>query len=268
MSRRTVPCTAGRVAANRTPQRTGQWMAPVRLALALVGLVLISGLACACSVPPRLPPVPADETEQVSVVPGVPNARFWADTQVPAMVQEAQRALGRERAELGLSAEDPLPRVDFLALSGGSDDGAFGAGLLIGWTAAGTRPEFKLVTGVSTGALIAPFAFLGPDYDAALREVYTTMTAARVFRARGLTAAVFDDAMTDTSPLAQIIARYADEKMFAAIAREYNEGRLLLIGTTDLDAQRPVIWNIGALAASGKPGALELFRKILRASAA
>src|SRR3954468_17905983 len=132
MALRTVPCTAGRVAGGRGPNRNDGWIRPVRLALALVGLALIAGLASACSVPPRLPPVPAEETEQVSVVPGVPNARFWADTQVPAMVQEARRALGGERAELGLSAEDPLPRVDFLALSGGSDDGAFGAGLLIG----------------------------------------------------------------------------------------------------------------------------------------
>src|SRR3954447_3579866 len=203
MSLRTVPCTAGRVAASRTPQRTGQWMAPVRLALALVGLGLIAGLASACSVPPRLPPVPADETEQVSVVPGVPNARFWADTQVPAMVQEAQRALGRERAELGLSAEDALPRVDFLALSGGSDDGAFGAGLLIGWTEAGTRPEFKLVTGVSTGALIAPFAFLGPSHDEQLRQVYTAIGPKDVFSRRDLIMLPWDDAVTDTRPLSQ-----------------------------------------------------------------
>ncbi len=188
------------------------------------------------------------------------------------MVQESTRALAREvaalRAEGKAVTPANLPPVTFLAVSGGGDNGAFGAGLINGWTAAGTRPEFKMVTGVSTGALIAPFAFLGPDYDAALREVYTTMTAARVFKPRGLPAALFDDAMADTSPLADIIAKYADDKMFAAIAREYSEGRLLLIGTTDLDAQRPVIWNIGALAASGKPGALELFRKILRASAA
>jgi predicted acylesterase/phospholipase RssA len=137
-----------------------------------------------------------------------------------------------------------------------------------GWTAVGTRPTFKMVTGVSTGELIAPFAFLGSDYDAQLREVYTTMTPDKVFRMRGLTAALFDDAMADTGPLAEIIAKYADQKMFDAIAAEYKKGRLLMIGTTDLDAQRPVIWNIGAIAASGHPGALDLFRKILRASAA
>jgi hypothetical protein len=127
---------------------------------------------------------------------------------------------------------------------------------------------FKMVTGVSTGALIAPFAFLGPGHDAELREVYTTMTPDRIFRRRRLTAALFSDAMADTTPLAEVIAKYTDQKMFDEIAGEYNKGRLLLISTTDLDAQRPVIWNIGALAASGHPKSLDLFRKILRASAA
>jgi predicted patatin/cPLA2 family phospholipase len=162
-----------------------------------------------------------------------------------------------------------LPPVSYLAVSGGGDNGAFGAGLMNGWTETGTRPEFKMVTGVSPGALIAPFAFLGPDYDATLREVYTTMTPERVYRARSFIAgALFDDAMADNAPFAQLIEGYANQKMFDAIAREYQRGRLLMIGTTDLDAQRPVIWNIGALAASGHPGALDLFRKILRASAA
>ncbi|MGH8733370.1 MAG: patatin-like phospholipase family protein, partial [Burkholderiales bacterium] len=121
---------------------------------------------------------------------------------------------------------------------------------------------------VSTGALIAPFAYLGPDYDATLRKVYTTIGPERIFLRRRLLAALFSDAMADTAPLAETIARYTDQAMFDAIAREYLKGRLLLIGTTDLDAQRPVIWNIGALAASGKPGALKLFHQILRASAA
>ena len=80
-------------------------------------------------------------------------------------------------------------------------------------------------------------------------------------------AALFDDAMADTSPLAETIARYTDQAMFDAIAREYQKGRLLLIGTTDLDAQRPVIWNVGAIAASRHPKSLDLFRKILLASA-
>lgn len=225
----------------------------------------------ACSHPERLPAVPRADTTRAQPL-GIANARFYADEAPTDIIAEAQRAAVREMEQLRAAGRKAtpadLPPVAFLAMSGGGDNGAFGAGLLNGWTAAGNRPDFKLVTGVSTGALIAPFAFLGPEYDAGLREVYTTMSAERVFRVRGLSAALFDDAMADTSPLAKIIAHYADEKMFAAIAREYANGRLLLIGTTNLDAQRPVIWNIGALAASGKPEALDLFRKILRASAA
>ena len=230
----------------------------------MVGLLLSAG----CSIPERGPAVPQADTMRAMPL-GIPNARFFAsDTQ--GLTAEGLASVQREVAALqaaGVSTSR-LPPVSYLAVSGGGDNGAFGAGLMNGWSETGTRPEFKLVTGVSTGALIAPFAFLGPDYDAALREVYTTMTPDKVYRARGLTAALYDDAMADTSPLADVIAKYADQRMFDAIAREYNRGRLLLIGTTDLDAQRPVIWNIGALAASGRPGALALFHKILRASAA
>ena len=179
-------------------------------------------------------------------------------------------ALQREEATLGTagSRDARLPPAYFLAVSGGGDNGAFGSGLLNGWSETGTRPQFKIVTGVSTGALIAPFAFLGPAYDAQLRDVYTTMTPERVFRQRGYTAALFDDAMADTTPLSLLIAKYADQNLLDAIAAEYRKGRLLMIGTTNIDAQRPVIWNIGAIAASGHPGALDLVRKILRASSA
>lgn len=234
-------------------------------------LLAVTLAAAACSHPDRLPAVPRNDTARAMPL-GIPDARFFADGDISPMIAAGQRAFDREVAALRAEGKDPartgLPPAYYLAVSGGGDNGAFGAGLLNGWSETGTRPEFKMVTGVSTGALIAPFAFLGPQYDPVLREVYTTMTPERVFRTRGISAALFNDAMADTSPLADVIAKYADEKMFAAIAREYGEGRLLLIGTTDLDAQRPVIWNIGALAASGKPEALKLFHQILRASAA
>lgn len=235
------------------------------LAMLAIGFVLLG----ACSIPERGTAVPAADTARALPL-GIANARFFADEDPKAIVVEASRAFEREQAALRAEGKSTtrLPPVYYLAVSGGGDNGAFGAGLMNGWTALGTRPEFKMVTGVSTGALIAPFAFLGPGYDDALRDVYTTMTPEKVFRVRGLTAALFDDAMADTGPLAQVIESYADQKMLDAIAREYQRGRLLLIGTTHLDAQRPVIWNIGAIAASGHPGALELFRKILRASAA
>ena len=223
----------------------------------------------ACSIPDRGSAVPRVDTTRALPL-GIPNARFFADGDPAMMIEEGNRALEREQALLRAEGKPAgrLPPVYYLAVSGGGDNGAFGAGLMNGWTETGTRPEFKMVTGVSSGALIAPFAFLGPGYDAALREVYTTMTPDKVYRARGLAAALFNDAMADTSPLAEIISQYADQKMLDAIAAEYHKGRLLMIGTTDLDAQRPVIWNIGAIAASGRPGALELYRQILRASAA
>jgi predicted patatin/cPLA2 family phospholipase len=160
-----------------------------------------------------------------------------------------------------------LPTAYLLSLSGGGDNGAFGAGLLAGWTAHGNRPKFKLVTGVSTGALIAPFAFLGPAYDAALTDVYTNINPSRIYEKRFITAALIEDALSDTTLLYQTIAHYIDEQMLARIAAEYEKGRLLIIQTTDLDAGRPVLWNIGAIAASGNPRALDLIRRILRASA-
>ena len=233
-------------------------------AAALLALVALA----ACAGPVRQPGVPLALTEQATVL-GIPNARFWADTQGPQMVEVGNQALARERAANNspAGAAARLSAANYLALSGGSDNGAFGAGLLVGWTESGTRPSFKLVTGISTGALIAPFAFLGPAYDAQLRALYTGIGPDDVYRRRSLISAVFSDALADTDPLFGLISRYANADMLAAIAREYKKGRLLLIGTTNLDVQRPLIWNIGAIAASGRPGALDLFHKILLASA-
>ena len=169
---------------------------------------------------------------------------------------------------LGLKSPGDLPAWQLLAISGGGENGAFGAGLLCGWTQQGTRPTFELVTGISTGALSAPFAFLGPSYDGQLRSVYTEITPERVLRKRWLAAALFDDAMADNAPLLRLISHYVDAAMLAAIARAYESGRLLLIATTDLDAQQPVIWNIGAIAGSGHPRALDTIRRVLLASSA
>jgi hypothetical protein len=229
-----------------------------------LGVAMALLLVTACAAPERLPAVPQDMTTE-AVIPGIPNARFFSDTQTEQLAQEVVAARQREAQT---SHQRPLPVSNLLAISGGSDSGAFGAGLLVGWTAAGTRPEFKLVTGISTGALTAPFAFLGPDWDDKLTAVFTSVRQSDIFTKRGISAAIFNDALADTSPLWTLVSRYVDADMMAAIAREYGRGRLLLIGTTDLDARRPVVWNIGAIAASGQPGSLDLFRKILLASAA
>jgi len=160
----------------------------------------------------------------------------------------------------------PLPAgLDFLAVSGGGEDGAFGAGVLTAWE---NRPAFTLVTGVSTGALTAPFAYLGPAWDDGLRKVYTRVSLADIAVQRPILAAVLNDGMADTAPLFRTISRLLDERMLAALAAAYGEGRLLFVGTTNLDSGSPVIWNIGAIAASGHPRALETIRKVLLASAA
>ncbi len=162
----------------------------------------------------------------------------------------------------------PLPTANFLALSGGGDKGAFGAGILVGWTKAGTRPEFKLVTGVSTGALIAPFAFLGPKYDSQLTAVFTNVSSKDILNKRTPLAAIMDDAMADNAPLWALTEKYVNDAMLKDIAAEYQKGRFLLIGTADLDNMRPVVWNIGKIAASGNPNALHLIQSIMIASAA
>jgi len=184
----------------------------------LIASLTVTLVGCAAE---RQSAVPSNLTEQASVL-GIPNARFWPDTQAAALAEEALQALARERAATpGAATGRQLPPSNFLALSGGSDGGAFGAGLLVGWTAAGTRPQFKLVTGVSTGSLIAPFAFLGPTYDPQLRAIYTGIGPDDIFEKRGLLAVVLDDSLADTSPLFRLISRYADANMLAAIANEY-----------------------------------------------
>lgn len=163
---------------------------------------------------------------------------------------------------------DGRPHVHILAISGGGPGGAFGAGLLKGWTRHGTRPRFDLVTGVSAGAIIAPFAFLGPAYDAQLEQIWTEYETSELLVAQILPAILGGPALADTAPLEALIERYVDRRFLGAIATEYARGRMLLVGTTNLDAQRPVYWNMGEIAASRHPKALELFRKVIMASAA
>jgi len=195
--------------------------------------------------------------------------RYWQKADMPVLVQDGIESYQREVAYLTAAGHTgPLPTANYLAISGGGEDGAFGAGLLVGWSETGTRPEFKLVTGISTGALTAPFAFLGPAYDSQLKAVYTDITAKDILIERSVTAAIFDDAMTDNAPLRGLVARYVTDAMLKAIAAEDAKGRVLLIATTNIDARKPVIWNITKIAAHGGPEALELIREILVASAA
>jgi predicted acylesterase/phospholipase RssA len=199
--------------------------------------------------------VPYTQHEQaVAVVPGIPGARLWADD--PAI------ASGRRSP----AARGPQVQPHLLALSGGGADGAFGAGLLAGWSARGTRPQFTFVTGSSAGALMAPFAFLGPAYDERLRGVFASGEISGLLQSDGL-AGLFGTSLYKTAPLRDLIARHVDEEILVAVAREYRSGRRLYVVTTNLDSQRTAIWDMGMIAASGDPGALDLFRAVLTASA-
>jgi predicted acylesterase/phospholipase RssA len=196
--------------------------------------------------PPRTPFTAADDA--VAAIAGMPDARFWADS-----VPDFEKAL-------------PPQPGPWLILSTGGSDGAFGAGLLNGLSAAGNRPDYAVVTGVSTGALMAPFAFAGPKYDEALKDAYTKITAADIFEV-GSTGESF----IDSWPLKELIAKQITPQLLADIAAAYQAGRRLFVVTTDLDAQRSVVWNMGAIAAhaadkTGGDAALNLFRTVLLAS--
>ena len=233
------------------------------IAVMAASAVMLGG----CTLPTRLDAVPVDSTVRATV-PGMPGARYFIGSDPSAMIKDGIKSFRREEAyHAKTGRKGKLPPAVFLAISGGGDNGAFGAGLLIGWTEAGTRPDFKLVTGISTGALIAPFAFLGPAYDARLKKAYTNIKPEDIYKEKYLLTALFGDSMADSTPLWALVGRLIGQDMLNDIARESTKGRLLLVATTNLDARRPVIWNIGAIAESGHPNALHLIHSILIASA-
>ena len=230
---------------------------------ALLGCALLLGAAWilgGCAGLDRLPAVPVAQAQRSSIL-DIPDARFQLNdtARINAVAQKVQQ----RRIAAG-AASKPLR---FLVISGGGDDGAFGAGLLVGWSARGDRPQFDVVTGVSTGALSAPFAFLGRDHDATLRRVYSESDAGDIFQSRSVITVLSQDGVVDSAPLRRMIDGYVDAAMVEQLAAAYRAGRLLLILTTNLDQGRPVIWNLGAIAESGHPNARELIVDILLASA-
>jgi predicted acylesterase/phospholipase RssA len=184
------------------------------------------------------------EEQAAATIPGIPDARVWGDSET-----EFKRLL-------------PTVSGPWLAISGGGADGAFGAGLLVGWTQSGNRPDFAVVTGASIGALIGPYAFLGSEFDGELTKNFTDITAADVFEAKPT-----PESFLDTWPLKRLIEKRVTRNLLKAIAAEHMKGRRYLVATTNLDAGRRVIWNMGAIAARGDDKALKLFREVILASA-
>lgn len=192
--------------------------------------------------PPQRQTFTAEE-QRIATIPGFPDARFFGDADADFL--EAVRGV-----------DGP-----WLTLSGGGEDGAFGAGVLAGMSASGARPTFAVVTGASTGALMAPYVFLGPRYDEALRRIYTQTNAGDVFEL-----AATPESLFDTWPLKKTIEKNITAELLVEIAQEHRNGRRLFAVTTNLDAGRPVVWNMGAIAARGGEAALKLFRDVLLAS--
>ena len=192
------------------------------------------------------------EQQDLAGIPGIADARIWADD--PA---------GLSRTALFSYGQHKPASIDILALSGGGAEGAFGAGLLVGWTEAGNRPEFSMISGTSSGALIAPFAFLGASHDPTLKKLFTGGFAETLLHVMALTQ-FFGSGVFKTEPLKLLIAHYVDEDLLQLVAIQHRRGRRLFIVTTNIDAQRTAVWNMGASDYSGR---LQLFRDILVASA-
>ncbi len=231
-------------------------------ALFLIILVATS-MTLSCATLKTRNPLPEDLSPGALVL-GSDKMRMWGD-RTPRYVEDLVKL---QPVEL----KDQFPALfnsahNYLAISGGGANGAFGAGLLLGWTEKGDRPEFSIVTGVSTGALTAPFAFLGPGYDEQLKAVYTTTSTKDILKIRSKLKILTGDSAASSEALQKMLVNYIDQDIMEAIASEHLKGRRLLIGTVNLDAGRPVIWNIGEIAASGNPNALDLIRDVLLASA-
>ncbi|MDM9627583.1 patatin-like phospholipase family protein [Rhizobium sp. S152] len=208
----------------------------------------------------------SQQTKAILAFP--PLARFWGDEVTPELrgLVTLQFQQIRRAAAKGIRTGS-LRRADYLAISGGGGNGAYGAGFLKGWSERGDRPQFEVVTGVSTGALAAPFVFLGQKYDRELEDIYTKYGDRQIMRSRGVFG-IFGDAFYDSSPLRGLVTDYLTEDVLDAISREYQLGRRLLVQTTNIDAERPVVWDVSAICASHRKDRRELVVKILLASAA
>jgi predicted acylesterase/phospholipase RssA len=236
---------------------------PRSLAFASIGLAAALLGGCATIAPRNV--VPQANAGQIELE-GFQNIRFWGDASARDIQTMMMSDTPKTGARFSPGVEKHPAVSNLLAISGGAEDGAFGAGLLVGWSDAGTRPVFDLVTGVSSGALIAPFAFLGREHDNQMRELFTKYGRADIFT-YNVPSLLEGSALVDDAPLARLIDKYVNDGFLQEIARERIKGRILLIGTTNLDTQRPVLWDMGRIAMSNNPNAAALFRKILLASA-
>lgn len=231
----------------------GSWQRRAFRSTCVLGVLALVG----CTALPRRDAPP---TLFSSATPmGFPAEVRFLSTDRASVEKQSAAALQRLRA----SSQDGIVRA--LALSGGGAGGAFGAGALVGLSHRHERPRYDIVTGVSAGALIAPFAFLGPEWDPQLTEAFTSGRAEEM-SLRGLLALPFG-ASRRSAALIALVDHYVTADLIRAVARESAGGRLLWVATTDLDKEETVIWDMGAIASRGGEPARKLFRDVLVASA-
>jgi len=225
-------------------------------------LALLCMIGSGCALHPRHCVPPGLLTPESTI-----DLNSTADYDYAAQRDAYSASLARLKSNVVADQVEPLEKRNVLALSGGGSYGAFSAGVLNGWTASGLRPTFDIVSGVSTGALIATYAFLGSEYDASLQAFYTSTTQADIYRTRFKPAVLWSDSFASSEPLKQLIDAQITPRLLCAVAAAHSEGRRLYIGTTNLDTGRLVIWDMGAIASSGQGDALSLYRNIILASA-
>jgi predicted acylesterase/phospholipase RssA len=209
--------------------------------------------------------VPIEKMERAELA-GFTGVRTLESQCAAEYGQDTIDSIRQEQAANPAGPCDGAASYNILAISGGGAHGAFGAGFLYGWSQAGTRPEFKFVTGISTGAIIAPLAFLGPVCDDLLKHLYTTVNTWNIYFRRNIVSWLWSESFADNAPLKSLIDQYVTPEALELVASVHRTGKRLYIGTTNLDAQELVVWNMGAIADSGRPDAVDIFRKVLLAS--
>lgn len=235
-----------------------------RLATLTYMAAIVVGLLSGCSSLTRNP-VPTEKINEVERA-GYSDVRAWGGEFNEVFQKDIILSVKQEGKNDFPRTADGKLQYSILILSGGGENGAFGAGVLYGWTKSGKRPKFKLVTGISTGALIAPFAFLGPKYDEKLKQVYTEISGKDIYDAKNIFAIFSDESVADSAPLKNLVKSSVTDEMIKEIGKAHQAGRRLYIGTTYLDADRLTVWNMGKIAASGRDDAAQLFRDIMVAS--
>jgi hypothetical protein len=239
--------------------------------LAVVALVV--GASCGCRCKETTPTPAAAGLNARDLVDSVAQDEADALTPPDQLAAAAERVRKNRQQNLAEQskkeggASTTQPDRNILCLSGGGSLGAYSAGVLVGWSQRGDRPCFDVVTGISTGAMIAPCAFLGPKYDEQLQRFYTTMETKDIYTVRPLRGLV-GEAFADTSPLAAQLDAFLTAEVMHELAEAHRKGRRLYIGTTEEEGKQFIVWDVGAMAARNGAGDRELIIKVLLGSSA